>query len=236
MSYKAKVLFIITFISFLSVKAQQRTSNTLALEQETNDSIKLDSKYREDQFYFAISHSLMQNTPVDFSPYAFSLGMNIGFLRDMPINKARTFSIAPGIGFSYNNLRSNLGLNPDREHVILEQYNKNSLSLHYLDFPIEFRWRNSTAKSHKFWRVYLGFKASYLLSNRSKTVTDQYSVILRNDPNITKWQYGLYGALGFNTWNFYVYYGLNQVYKKDILVQDSHKMRVLNLGLMFYIL
>lgn len=215
---------------------QARQYESVALDPSVKDSLSIDSKYREDQFYFGLSHTLMQSKPQGFTPYSFSLGMNVGFLRDMPINKDRTLSIAPGVGFSYNNLRSNLGLNSQKEHIILEKYKKNSLSLHYLDFPIEFRWRNSTAESHKFWRVYLGFKASYLLSNRSKTSTDDYSLIFRNDPNIRKWQFGLYGSMGFNTWNFYVYYGLNEIYKKDILVDDSQRMRVLNLGLMFYIL
>ncbi|MHC5200741.1 porin family protein [Myroides sp. LJL119] len=200
------------------------------------DSVFVDLKYREDQFYFGLTHTLTQSKPQGFSPYSFSLGLNVGFLRDMPINKQRTFAIAPGIGFSYNNLRSNLGITPDKVHVILPEYKKSSLSLHYLDFPLEFRWRNSNATSHKFWRVYLGIKASYLLSDRTKTITQDYSVIYRKDPKINKWQYGIYASAGFNTWNFYVYYGLNEIYKSDLFANDAQRVRMLNLGLMFYIL
>lgn len=236
MSNKSWFVFLFFCSSFLFFKAFAQQGEQQNLPQVNVDSVFVDLKYREDQFYFGVTHTLMQDKPQGYSPNSFSLGLNLGFLRDMPINKDRTLAIAPGIGFSYNNLRGNLGLTPDKTHVILKDYKKSSLSLHYLDFPLEFRWRSSDATSHKFWRVYLGVKASYLLSDRSKTITSDYSVIYRKDPKINKWQYGMYVSAGFNTWNFYAYYGLNDIYKSDVIAMDSQRIKMLNIGLMFYIL
>ncbi|MDH6601769.1 hypothetical protein M2306_002463 [Myroides gitamensis] len=80
------------------------------IDELTNkkDSVALDYKYREDQFYFGISHTLMQGKPVGFKGNSVSVGMDVGFLRDFPINKSRTIAIAPGFGFSYQNLAQQL--------------------------------------------------------------------------------------------------------------------------------
>ncbi|WP_158961539.1 porin family protein [Myroides fluvii] len=200
------------------------------------DSVALDYKYREDQFYFGLSHTLMQGKPAGFTGNSVSLGVDIGFLRDFPINKSRTLAIAPGVGFSYQNLRNNFGLAEDGSYTTLESYKSNSLSLHMLDLPIELRWRSSTPESHKFWRTYVGFKASYVLGNRLKTATDTYSTTIRGDENINKWLLGMYVGAGFNTWNFYAYYGLNTIYKDTPIKGDTEGLRLFKVGVIFYIL
>ena len=49
------------------------------------DTISVDDKYREDQFYVAITYNLLGNKPNDVSQNGFSSGFHIGFIRDMPI-------------------------------------------------------------------------------------------------------------------------------------------------------
>lgn len=46
-----------------------------------------DSLYREDQFYFNISYSSLQNQPSGFRQNKFSPSLSLGFVRDMPLNK-----------------------------------------------------------------------------------------------------------------------------------------------------
>lgn len=220
-------------MSFFAANAQEPIEENTAVQDSINS---IDFKYREDQFYFGITHTLMQDKPAGFSPSSVSIGMSGGFLRDFPVNKDRTIALAPGIGYSYLNLRGNLGITPENEHVILGSFKKSSLSLHAIDFPLELRWRTSTPYSHKFWRVHLGFKASYVFGDRSKTSTNEYSATFRDDPNVNKWLYGMYVSAGFNTWNFYMYYGLNNIYKDDVLKWDNNKLKLLNVGVMFYIL
>ncbi|TDS61495.1 porin family protein [Myroides indicus] len=220
-------------LCFSEVNAQD---SNIQVDQITDSVQALDLKYREDQFYFGISHTMMQNKTKGFHPNSFSLGINAGFLRDFPVNSSRTVAIAPGIGYSYLNLRDNLGLDVNGQYTTLDTYSKNNLSIHFVDFPLEFRWRTSTPESHKFWRIYVGVKASYRFSDRQRTSAEGYTSVIRGDDNLNKWLFGTYISAGFNTWNLYVYYGMNTVYKNQLFEDDSQKLRLLNIGVMFYIL
>lgn len=208
--------------------------------------IALDSLYREDQFYFNFTYNNLQKLK-ELRQNKFSSGFCVGFLRDMPINKSRTFAIATGLGYSLNIYNSNLYIYKTtnsaggtvNNYEILSSdiyYDKNKLSLHYLDLPIEFRWRSSTPESHKFWRVYTGIKLSYLLSDRYKFVNDVQSIVYKGNKDLNKIQYGCYIAAGLNTWNFYAYYGLNPIFKSAKINNEQIKMVSFNVGLQFYIL
>ncbi|WP_430614045.1 porin family protein [Flavobacterium sp. JP2137] len=205
---------------------------------ETDTAKVYDTKYREDQFYVGITHSILQDKPPGFSQRSLSLGIQAGFLRDFPINAARTWAIAPGIGYSYLNLHHNLAPfdGVDFPSQILKEYDRNTLSLHYLDFPLEIRWRTSTPESHKFWRVYTGFKVSYLVADKAVTKSDLADFTLKNSADLNQWVYGVYLSAGFNTWNIYMYYGLNSVYKNQVVPESNNKVKAFNAGLMFYIL
>ena len=116
-------------------------------------------------------------------------------------------------------------------------FSENKLSLHYIDLPLEFRWRNSTPESHVFWRVYTGVKLSYLIYDEYKSKTSIGDFQLSNNIDFNQFHYGIYMAVGWNTWNFYAYYGLNPLLKSSAKIgNDSINMNTTNFGLMFYIL
>ena len=82
----------------------------------------VDSLFREDQFYVSIAYNFIQKKPDNFNQYSFSTGLSAGFLRDFPISENRHWAIAPGIGYSYNDLKQTIDLsavteNPDFELV-----------------------------------------------------------------------------------------------------------------------
>jgi len=106
-----------------------------------------------------------------------------------------------------------------------------------VDLPIEFRWRNSTYESHKFWRIYGGVKFSYVFSDRSVLDAGEDTYKIKNNPDVNNFQYGVYLSSGYNTWNVYAYYGLTPMFKSVKTVQgESIDMRTMNIGLIFYIL
>ena len=127
----------------------------------------VDSLFREDQFYVSISYNFLQNKPDNFSQYSFSTGLSAGFLRDFPISDNRHWAIAPGIGYSFNDLKQNIDFSSISNSTDTEIV-KSRIILHYVDFPLELRWRNATPDSHKFWRIYGGFMASYLINGKFK--------------------------------------------------------------------
>ena len=94
----------------------------------------VDSLFREDQFYVSIAYNFIQKKPDNFNQYSFSTGLSAGFLRDFPISENRHWAIAPGIGYSYNDLKQTIDLsavteNPDFELV------KSRIIMHYVDLP-----------------------------------------------------------------------------------------------------
>jgi hypothetical protein len=206
------------------------------------DFTALDSLYREDQFYFGITYNVLQKAPTGVSEGKFTPSLSLGFLRDMPINKSRTVAIAAGIGYTINNYNQNILVSetngiPQYDFVPSGSgYSKNKLSLHYVDVPIEFRWRTSTPESHVFWRLYTGFKVSYLVYGRTRYKDSQNEIIVTGNKDLDKLQYGAYIAAGRNTINFYVYYGLNPIFKSAELNGESIDMNTMNFGFMFYIL
>lgn len=212
------------------------------LAQEYVPKTKIDSLYREDQFYFGILLNTLQNKPMGLTQNKFSLGYTFGFLRDFPINKNRTVAIAPGLGFSYNNYNQNLAITKPNQvpvYAIIDPntiYNKNRFSQLLVEVPIEFRWRSSTYESHKFWRIYGGFKMGYLVYDKSIYEDSQGKIVITSNKDFNKFQYGTYISAGYNSINIYAYYGLNSLFQSAKTTAESIDMNSLNIGVMFYIL
>ena len=213
-------LFFLHFISFVY---SQKETETIA-----------DSLFREDQFYASISYNILQKTPDNFNQYSFSTGLSAGFLRDFPISENRHWAIAPGIGYSFNDLKQNIDFssisNGSETEIV-----KSRILLHYIDLPLEIRWRNATPDSHKFWRIYGGFMASYLLNGKFKYEGSFGSGTENINDLLNKIQYATYLTFGFNTWNAYIHYGLNPFFDKNKTTTENN-VTTLKIGLIFYIL
>ena len=226
------LLFVLVFPVFSQGK----------VNSEDAPKIKIDSLYREDQFYFSIALNTLQNKPKGLSQDKFSSGFSIGFLRDFPVNKKRTVAIAPGIGLAYNNYNQNLKiteLNQVPVYTIIQSnvsYNKNRFTQLLVQVPIEFRWRSSTFESHKFWRIYGGIKMGYLLYDKSIYQDSYDKIAVNNNKDFNKFQYGTYISAGYNSINVYAYYGLNSLFQSAKTTTETIDMNSFNVGIMFYIL
>lgn len=238
------LFLVLLFFSGFLATAQVFEPKVLDTIEKDSLPAVYDVKYREDQFYASLSYNIVQQKPQDYSQYTFSTGISFGFLRDMPINKNRTYAVALGLGYSYNNIKHNMlveNLNGANVYRTIPEgsFDKNKLVLHYLDIPLELRWRNSNPTDHQFWRVYLGFKVSWLFADKALHKNDNEPKIkVTGDKNLNDFVYGAYIAAGWNTWNFYAYYGLSPIYNNAPIAEKEErlKLRSLNVGLMFYIL
>nr|MBU3862224.1 PorT family protein [Flavobacterium sp. MC2016-06] len=239
MRFLFSCLFLVTFFN---MSAQQDVKSDV--KPEIKPVVKIDSLYREDQFYFSMTYNMFTDIPVKFRQNKFSLGLSAGFLRDMPINKKRTFAVATGLGLSYQNYFQNLTISKDAAGTLVYRVNDYGefVSNHYrqyaVELPVEFRWRNSTFESYKFWRIYGGMKFSYIFSSTSVLDDGENTYRINNNSDINKIQYGAYLSAGYNTWNVYLYYGLNSLFKSSVktVSGESLNMKTLNAGLIFYIL
>jgi len=224
-------MFFILFISYQSIIGQDNTIT------------KTDNLYREDQFYFGITYNLLGKMPQDMSQNGFSSGFHLGFIRDMPINKSRTVSFGLGLGYSTNSFNQNLLISKDGQGMLNYEiidgasFTKNKFSMHLVEIPFEFRWRTSTTDSYKFWRIYSGFKLGYVFTTTSKFSGSPQNIKLKNIDHFEKIQYGLTLSVGYNTWNAYLYYALNPIFKKEAKINDqSIDINAIKIGLIFYIL
>jgi hypothetical protein len=226
-------LFILLFFNVFS----QENNNI-----ENTSAVKIDSLYREDQFYLGFTFNTLQNKKSAVSQNKLSTALFFGFLRDMPVNKKRTLAIAPGIGLAYNHYAQNLGITEENQtltYSILDSgddYSKNKFSQLLVEMPVEFRWRSSTYQSYKFWRVYGGVKLSYLLYDRYVYKDNQGKRIITANKDFNDLLYGLYLGSGFNTINIYAYYGLNSIFKSAYVEGKKVDMNALNIGVIFYVL
>ncbi len=213
----------------------------MLFSQERPNFAQVDSLYREDQFYIGLTYNTLLNMPTGITQNKFTPSFTFGVLRDFPINKKRTFAIAPGLGYQIQNYNQNILISElngivQYQEIQASSYEKNKLTLNYIDLPIELRWRNSTPQSHVFWRIYTGFKCSYLVYDRSKYIDSQGEIRVENNKDLNKLLYAVYLSIGRNTWNFHLQYGLNPIFKSAQLNATSIQMNPLHIGLMFYIL
>ncbi|MBV7268762.1 porin family protein [Winogradskyella luteola] len=231
---KYNILLVMVCVSFFG----------LAQDSKNIDKSELYKNYREDQFYISATYNLLANKPNGVSQSGFSSGFHFGFIRDMPINKRRNVSLGLGIGLSTNSYNQNISiLEIDNEFVYNTideseiNVSKNKFTTYLIEVPFEFRWRTSTATDYSFWRIYSGFKVGYLFYNSSKFKSNVGDEKLSNIDDFNKIQYGLTLSVGYGTWNFHVYYGLNPIFDDNAQLDgEAIDMKSFKLGLMFYIL
>ena len=213
----------------------------LAAFAQSNKVTESDSLYREDQIYIGVTYNALRNLPEGASQNSFSTGFHLGIIRDFPLNKRRNVSIGLGLGYSINIFNQNIriGSTSPPTYTILEgiDYSKNNFSQQLLEVPFEFRWRTSNAETYKFWRIYTGVKLGYVLASKSVYKGTPENETHRGLKGLNMWQYGLTMSVGYNTWNGYIYYGLNPIFDSVSSTNaQSIDMNALKIGLIFYLL
>ena len=238
-----QAFLIFLFFSVLSNCFSQVERDSIQIQ---NDSITIvDDKYREDQFYFSLTYNLLAQKPDGLSQQGFSAGFHFGFIRDMPINERRNWAIGLGLGLSSNSFNQNMLIterpNGEYNYSIINEdsisFSKNKFTTYLVEVPFELRWRTSTAKEYKFWRIYTGVKVGYVFYNSSKF--DGSLGKFKNDNvfDINGLRYGLTFSAGYSTWNAHIYYGLNSLFDTSANIDgQTIDMTNIKIGLMFYIL
>ncbi|MBS3992084.1 MAG: PorT family protein [Bacteroidetes bacterium] len=210
------------------------------VNSQTIDTIsKVDYNYLEDQLYFSFHKVYLIDKPINVEDYGFSNGVSIGFIKDIPLNTQRNKGIGIGVGYTYSTYKNNVKLtevNQLHELSVAEAgFLTNKLTTNAIEVPVEVRWRTSTPDKFKFWRVYPGFKITYLLNSSYSFISDNEKYNLRDLKNLNKWNYGFTLNAGYSTFNLYAYYGLKPLYNETSFgIKQS--IKELKVGLIFYIL
>lgn len=207
---------------------------------QVKDSIfELDNNYLEDQLYFSFQKVYLVKKPIDVTDYGFSNSVSVGFIKDIPLNERRNMGFGVGLGYVYSTYKNNIQLTKVNQDVILSiaetGFITNKLNLKSIEIPLELRWRTSTAEKYKFWRIYPGFKFSYLLNATYSFISDEQHYNLKNADILNKWNYGVSVNAGYSSFNLYAFYGLKPLYKQSS-IGINQSIKELKVGLIFYIL
>ncbi len=216
-------------------------SASLSAQAET-DTVAVDPLYLEDQFYIGLTYNFLLNKPQGVTQRNLSYGLMVGFIKDIPLNRNRNIGLGVGAGYSvtsynYNLLAEEMG--DGYQYSVLDgsSFKRNKIETHLIEFPLEFRWRNSTPQNFKFWRIYTGFKFAYVAGSRSKFVGNSGKQSFDNT-DTTNFQYGLMLNFGYNTFNIHAYYALNDLFQNGTVTTtgESIGFTPLRIGIIFYIL
>ncbi len=214
-------------------------------QEEVEESIFLDKKYREDQLYVGVTYNLLTSVPSGVNLQGVSGGIEFGYLRDMPINERRNISIALGLGFNFDQLGQTLFIGEGEDNTtifrILDNtvnYDSNRFSTATIELPFEFRWRTSTTKDYTFWRIYTGFRVGYTYWYRARFKQSGNRVSQTDIPEFDQLRLSAHLSFGYGTFNFYTSYSINPYFKdaKTSNTGESIDFRTLKLGIIFYIL
>ena len=171
--------------------------------------------------------------------------VHFGFMRDIPINKRRNVSIALGIGASFDEYGNTLFIGEDAAQQSIftsldandVTYDVNRFSTSSIEIPLEFRWRTSSAQSYKFWRFYTGIRLGYDYWYKSSFKQDGNIVTQTDIPEFNNMRLGATLSVGYNTVNFYGYYGITPFFDNATTTNGTPiDMRTLKLGLLFFFL
>ena len=194
---------------------------------------------RKTKLYFLISYNQLFDQPSLVKGSGFSYGLSAGFMKDLILNKKGSVSMALGFGYNYDLLNHGLTIAKENNEVTFQVDNSgaiNTLTIHNLEFPFEFRWRDSDAQTYKFWRVYMGVKASYNVSNNFKFTDQSNSFSYKNVSRFNSWQYGLTLSVGYDVFTAHMYYGLTPMLKDTMLGTTDIASKTMRIGLIFYLL
>lgn len=215
--------------------------------QETTTQKKIEDRYLEDQFYVGIGYNFLVDKPEPVIQRNLSYNLQLGVIKDVPLNKNRNFGLGIGVGYATNSYYTNVVALELEQGVVYrlpmgdEGFDRSKFETHALEFPFEIRWRTSNPVDYKFWRIYAGFKAEYLFSRRSKLVAQDLGEFDGNttfsNPNIGQWQYGIMLNFGYNTWNLHLYWTLSDFLDENALFENQVlTLTPLRIGVIFYIL
>ncbi len=191
-----------------------------------------------DRFMLTLFSDIWQDEPEGMDLKSLQRGISIQAMQDMPLGRSM-FSVAAGLGFTSHNLYSDhrYFFIPATDRFdflpISDDYDKNKLSLNYLDLPVEFRFR--TRDQDRRFRLYTGLKLGYLVNAHTKYVGKvthpwgERSTKLKEHKldNIRKYRIGLTAMLGYRSANIHLYYPLTSLFEDN----GAEDMSAISLGI-----
>ena len=168
------------------------------------------------------------NAPSDFSLGLWgSRTVNIYYQYPIRIMNSK-FSIVPGFGLSLERFKfkSNrvLGYDADTLSLLATDQSgiagvkKSHLVTNYFEVPLELRFSTNPEDPSRGFKLAFGGRIGYLYDAFSKVKYkvdgDTRKLKDKQDWNLTRFRYGVYGKIGFGNFNLFGYYNLTPLFKE----------------------
>lgn len=203
------------------------------------DSLRIGDRYADDQIYLSVSYAQFFKQPTSITKSGFSYALSGGFIKDFILNKRGNFSLALGIGYGFDFFNHELKVEEVNNITVFnkgQSLSTNVFKVHNLEFPLEIRWRTSTARRYDFWRVYGGVKFLYNLKNQFEFNENSITTSYKNVSAFNRLQYGVTLSAGYDEFNVNIFYSLTPIFNNAALNGENINTSILKFGLIFYIL
>ena len=191
----------------------------------------------KDRLIVGLFTDVWSNLPADMETKTINRGVTIDYLQDFPISTSN-FSFAVGLGFTSHNIYSdNFYARTSGRHEFMPisglDYDKNKLSLNYLNIPVELRYR--TRNTPQTFRIHAGVKAGLLIDAHTKYVGEvtpggretKFKEGKLN--NIENFLVGVHGRIGYGRVNLSTFINLTNIFEENNAIDAG----VFSVGLSF---
>lgn len=213
-----KVIFAL--ISFLF----STTIVSVAQEEAPQDSVKMPN----DQIVINILSNTWLNAPSEITLMPVSIGAEVYAMTPL-IGKNSALSLAIGFGVGVNNVHNNalpydsIGITYFKQIAGGYEYIKNKFSSTYVDIPIEIRFRTKPNIKKRNFKVSLGGKFGYMITNYIKYSGDDFRTLTKknvkfkeyNFSNVLPYRYGVFLRVGYGKVNGIINYTLSSFFEKN---------------------
>jgi hypothetical protein len=169
------------------------------------------------------------------APDAFSMGLwgsrtvNIYYQYDIRILKSR-FSLVPGIGlslerFKFKNNRTLAFSNDSNDSLKLvsgpeaglPSLTKSQLITNYIDIPLEIKYSSKPEDPARTFKASIGGRIGFMYDGFTKVKYkedgDLYKFKSKQDWNLNRFRYGVYGKIGIGNFSLFTYYNMSNLFK-----------------------
>ncbi|TVQ83710.1 MAG: PorT family protein [Bacteroidetes bacterium] len=194
----------------------------------------------KDRLIFGLFTDVWSNLPGDMETKAINRGVTIDYLQDFPISTSN-FSFAVGLGFASHNLYGDyfyertLGRHDFVPNLLDLDYDRNKISLNYLNIPLELRFR--TRNTPQTFRIHAGVKAGLLVNAHTKYVGEvlpggrETKYKEGKLDNIESFMFGFHGRIGYGRINLNTFINLTDIFEGN----NAQDASLVSFGLSFII-
>jgi hypothetical protein len=177
------------------------------------------------------------------APQRFDVGfwgsrtLNVYYTYELRVLNSK-FSVVPGIGLSLERFKfkngATLGYDADSLELFLPSETpnitgerKSQLITNYFDLPLEIRFTSNPSDPNRAVKIGIGGRIGYLYDAftkmKYKPDGDMKQFKDKQNFNLTRFRYGVFGRAGIGNFSLFAYYNLNPLFEKGNGLWENRK-------------